>query len=182
MAAYIRLGIVEKFNVTRTVLAKFRQQNCQICGGLLKNEAALTNKRTFVTRRHVDLELLKYRPSLTVLLANGQRLTASDVSAFHLTRLYSTKPPGDSGEGEDGVKDKDPIASGEDGGDDSGSASKKDNIVYDEPVVSATPPMGMALTKLTVPEEWPQVPIIAIKRNPVFPRFIKLIEVRSKFT
>ena len=29
----------------------------------------------------------------------------------------------------------------------------------------------------TVPEVWPNVPVIAINRNPVFPRFIKIIEV-----
>ncbi|XP_024081495.1 lon protease homolog, mitochondrial-like isoform X1 [Cimex lectularius] len=30
---------------------------------------------------------------------------------------------------------------------------------------------------VVVPEVWPQVPLIAINRNPVFPRFIKLIEI-----
>lgn len=30
---------------------------------------------------------------------------------------------------------------------------------------------------MTVPEIWPNVPVIAINRNPVFPRFIKIIEV-----
>ncbi|XP_041980919.1 lon protease homolog, mitochondrial [Aricia agestis] len=32
---------------------------------------------------------------------------------------------------------------------------------------------------VAVPEVWPQVPVIAINRNPVFPRFIKLIEVSN---
>ena len=40
---------------------------------------------------------------------------------------------------------------------------------------------GPVLTHLpaamTVPEIWPQVPVIAIARHPVFPRFIKIIEV-----
>lgn len=31
---------------------------------------------------------------------------------------------------------------------------------------------------MTVPEYWPNLPVIAINRNPVFPRFIKIIEVR----
>ncbi len=31
---------------------------------------------------------------------------------------------------------------------------------------------------MTVPENWPSVPVIAINRNPVFPRFIKIIEVK----
>lgn len=29
----------------------------------------------------------------------------------------------------------------------------------------------------TVPEEWPMLPLIATGRNPVFPRFIKIIEI-----
>ncbi|XP_046441965.1 lon protease homolog, mitochondrial-like isoform X2 [Daphnia pulex] len=33
---------------------------------------------------------------------------------------------------------------------------------------------------MTVPETWPNVPVIAINRNPVFPRFIKIIEVTDK--
>nr|XP_045612874.1 lon protease homolog, mitochondrial-like isoform X1 [Procambarus clarkii] len=33
---------------------------------------------------------------------------------------------------------------------------------------------------MMVPEVWPSVPVIAISRNPVFPRFIKIIEVGDK--
>ncbi|XP_021941015.1 lon protease homolog, mitochondrial-like isoform X2 [Zootermopsis nevadensis] len=32
---------------------------------------------------------------------------------------------------------------------------------------------------VAVPEVWPQLPLIAINRNPVFPRFIKLIEITN---
>lgn len=34
-----------------------------------------------------------------------------------------------------------------------------------------------ALTSFTVPDLWPQVPVIAVRRQPVFPKFIKIIEV-----
>lgn len=44
--------------------------------------------------------------------------------------------------------------------------------VKETPLFSSTLPATVA-----VPEVWPQVPVIAINRNPVFPRFIKLIEV-----
>lgn len=44
------------------------------------------------------------------------------------------------------------------------------------PVTSTTLPAPVA-----VPEVWPQLPVIAINRNPVFPRFIKLIEVCIEF-
>jgi Lon-like ATP-dependent protease len=37
-----------------------------------------------------------------------------------------------------------------------------------------------ALAPMTVPEVWPQVPVIAINRNPVFPRFIKIIEISNQ--
>lgn len=33
---------------------------------------------------------------------------------------------------------------------------------------------------MVVPEIWPNVPVIAINRNPVFPRFIKIIEISDK--
>ncbi|GAB1607388.1 lon protease homolog, mitochondrial-like [Argonauta hians] len=39
---------------------------------------------------------------------------------------------------------------------------------------------GMALTTLSVPDVFPKVPIIAVTRNPVFPRFVKMIEVTNK--
>lgn len=32
---------------------------------------------------------------------------------------------------------------------------------------------------MTVPEHWPNLPVIAINRNPVFPRFIKIIEITN---
>ncbi|KAK6468251.1 lon protease-like protein [Huso huso] len=37
-----------------------------------------------------------------------------------------------------------------------------------------------ALTTMLVPEVFPNVPLIAVTRNPVFPRFIKIIEVKNK--
>lgn len=46
----------------------------------------------------------------------------------------------------------------------------------DEPPQQTTLPASVV-----VPEVWPQVPLIAVNRNPVFPRFIKLIEVKFKF-
>lgn len=41
-------------------------------------------------------------------------------------------------------------------------------------------PVMTALTPLMVPEHFPNVPLIAVTRNPVFPRFIKIIEVRGR--
>ncbi|KAF4097372.1 lon protease homolog, mitochondrial [Onychostoma macrolepis] len=42
------------------------------------------------------------------------------------------------------------------------------------------PPQMTALTTMLVPEVFPNVPLVAVNRNPVFPRFIKIIEVKNK--
>jgi len=63
--------------------------------------------------------------------------------------------------------------------------NKKDNDDPVEDVASSEakteedglPPPGGALTSMSIPEVWPQVPVIAISRNPVFPRFIKIVEL-----
>uniref|UniRef100_A0A8C5XMX0 Lon protease homolog, mitochondrial n=1 Tax=Microcebus murinus TaxID=30608 RepID=A0A8C5XMX0_MICMU len=41
-------------------------------------------------------------------------------------------------------------------------------------------PVMTALTPMTIPDVFPHLPLIAITRNPVFPRFIKIIEVKNK--
>lgn len=65
--------------------------------------------------------------------------------------------------------------SGEDGGDSAGSGGEESGgdggAPYSEPQMTA-------LTPMMVPEVFPNVPLIAVSRNPVFPRFIKIIEVR----
>ncbi|XP_004865736.3 LOW QUALITY PROTEIN: lon protease homolog, mitochondrial [Heterocephalus glaber] len=41
-------------------------------------------------------------------------------------------------------------------------------------------PVVTALTPMTIPDVFPHLPLIAITRNPVFPRFIKIVEVKNK--
>ncbi|KAF5911628.1 hypothetical protein HPG69_008227 [Diceros bicornis minor] len=41
-------------------------------------------------------------------------------------------------------------------------------------------PVITALTPMTIPDVFPHLPLIAVSRNPVFPRFIKIIEVKNK--
>ncbi|XP_059062035.1 lon protease homolog, mitochondrial-like [Achroia grisella] len=65
------------------------------------------------------------------------------------TRFYSTGNKNDPPEGDPESKDETPLFSSQ---------------------LPAT---------VAVPEVWPQVPVIAINRNPVFPRFIKLIEISN---
>lgn len=64
--------------------------------------------------------------------------------------------------------------SGEDGGDSAGSGGEESGGDGGVPYGSQM----TALTPMMVPEVFPNVPLIAVSRNPVFPRFIKIIEVR----
>ncbi|KAK7889141.1 hypothetical protein WMY93_024701 [Mugilogobius chulae] len=66
--------------------------------------------------------------------------------------------------GEDGA------SSGAPGGEESGGEG--DGGGYSGPHMTA-------LTPMMVPEVFPNVPLIAVSRNPVFPRFIKIIEVKN---
>nr|XP_020512747.2 lon protease homolog, mitochondrial-like [Labrus bergylta] len=67
--------------------------------------------------------------------------------------------------------------SGEDGGDSAGSGGEESGgdggVPYNGPQMTA-------LTTMLVPEVFPNVPLIAVSRNPVFPRFIKIIEVKNR--
>ncbi|XP_022625790.1 lon protease homolog, mitochondrial isoform X1 [Seriola dumerili] len=67
--------------------------------------------------------------------------------------------------------------SGEDGGDSAGSGGEESGGDGGVPYSGA---QMTALTPMMVPEVFPNVPMIAVSRNPVFPRFIKIIEVKNK--
>ncbi|XP_063776157.1 lon protease homolog, mitochondrial [Pseudophryne corroboree] len=72
--------------------------------------------------------------------------------------------------GDDGAQSG--AAGGEDEGGSGEGGGGVGEAVYEAPVVTA-------LTPLTVPEVFPNVPVIPVSRNPVFPRFVKIIEVKN---
>ena len=69
--------------------------------------------------------------------------------------------------------------SGDNGGESSGSGGEESggdgSMPYNEAQMTA-------LTPMMVPDVFPNVPLIAVSRNPVFPRFIKIIEVGMAFS
>jgi len=68
---------------------------------------------------------------------------------------------------------------GGDEGEGAGSEDGGDSPVPDVTVGGDLPPSMVALSPMTVPEVWPRVPVIAVRRHPLFPRFIKMIEVTT---
>nr|XP_033810540.1 lon protease homolog, mitochondrial isoform X1 [Geotrypetes seraphini] len=69
-----------------------------------------------------------------------------------------------------------------DGDDSAGSAGESGGEEGGENADGTTtpPPTTTALAPLLVPEVFPNLPLIAVSRNPVFPRFIKIIEVENE--
>lgn len=81
---------------------------------------------------------------------------------------FSTGPPRWQQRSSGGLPGGDSVeGGGEDGGGSGGGGADS----------GGTGPVITALTPLLVPEHFPNVPLIAVTRNPVFPRFIKIIEV-----
>jgi len=67
-----------------------------------------------------------------------------------------------------------------DGNDDGDGGDKKDDgaevVVEDKEGAKVDPSLG-ALAQVVVPDVFPEVPLLPIHRNPVFPRFVKMMEV-----
>jgi hypothetical protein len=104
----------------------------------------------------------------------------SSIRYFHNTRFMLEKD--DSGKKDDDKNDNS-NSSGSDGGDD----GNHNNKLNDEPnplndgTGSALPlPSLVALAPIQIPDSFPKVPIVAISRNPLFPNFIKMLEITDK--
>ncbi|CAB4003333.1 lon protease homolog, mitochondrial-like, partial [Paramuricea clavata] len=67
-------------------------------------------------------------------------------------------------------------SSGDDGGDDDG----EDVIIEDRVGDTSADPEYGALAPVMVPEVFPRVPLLCVHRNPVFPRFVKMLEITDK--
>ncbi|XP_066504116.1 lon protease homolog, mitochondrial [Hoplias malabaricus] len=94
-----------------------------------------------------------------------------DASAHGCRRFVTGNSCRDSGSGVGALSGDDEPESGDAGSDDAGGEGSGGG--------NGAPQMT-ALTPMIVPEVFPNVPLIAVNRNPVFPRFIKIIEVKNK--
>ena len=67
-----------------------------------------------------------------------------------------------------------------DGNDDGDGDDGEDVIIEDKIGEMGVNPENGALAPVMVPEVFPRVPLLCVQRNPVFPRFVKMLEVRAK--
>ena len=79
------------------------------------------------------------------------------------TQVYSSSSVGD--EGDEEGEEKKPVDEQESDGD--------ENLGLLAPVVKQ-----YAIAPVSIPDRFPEVPVLPITRNPIFPRFVKMLEVR----
>ncbi|XP_069623965.1 lon protease homolog, mitochondrial isoform X2 [Ranitomeya imitator] len=93
---------------------------------------------------------------------SGTAISAGSAPGLQAVLCRAVHSYGDRGSG---------AFSGDDGGS-SGEDGGAEEAAYGAPVVTA-------LTPLLVPDVFPNVPVIPVSRNPVFPRFVKILEVKN---
>lgn len=125
-----------------------------LCRGTVDTIASLTGPA-----RMTDL---RKWARITGVLPPGRGNVGPGLFMNHDQRRYLFGNRGNGLPGEDGAEGSSPNDD-EPGGDGAESGSASPHIT--------------ALTTMMVPEVFPNVPLIAVTRNPVFPRFIKIIEV-----
>nr|XP_002131849.1 lon protease homolog, mitochondrial isoform X2 [Ciona intestinalis] len=97
---------------------------------------------------------------------------------FNLTRSFANFSSSSSGNNEDDGKEDDddkPVTNENNEQEVEQEENKRPEVIYSGLGNSNS----VALSALTVPDNFPNVPIIAVNRNPVFPKFIKMIEIKD---
>ncbi|KAJ7365796.1 Lon protease mitochondrial [Desmophyllum pertusum] len=92
------------------------------------------------------------------------------------TKSQSSNNQNSSGQSSEG-------ASGN-GNDDGDGGDKKDDgtevVIEDKSAGAKVDPSLGALAQVVVPDVFPEVPLLPVHRNPVFPRFVKMMEISDK--
>jgi len=94
-----------------------------------------------------------------------------------LPRGFKRKARGAASKGNGNNQNED----GGDGGNGEGPPKGSlEHVVIDQAGSAPFGPGGGALAQIGVPDKFPTVPVLPVYRNPVFPKFVKLIEVTDK--
>ena len=135
-----------------------------------------TSLRNFIRRKHCTRDNAEGRCVVKPVRFDSSSSSLAPARTTGVTQLFShrlrqsqTKVPFrclSSGPNDDAA-----AAAGGSGEDDGGED-------VTPPPDTPTPTDGSALAPVTVPDYFPFVPVIAVKRAPLFPKFMKQIDVR----
>jgi hypothetical protein len=125
-------------------------------------------------RNTAAVSLLSVRNDINGCARLMDLLSANGRVMQHTRNLQQVRAFSTAGSGSSGSDDGWPSSSSNENSD--GSSGDEGAGVPVGGESDLTPPL-VALSPMTVPEVWPRVPVIAVRRHPLFPRFIKMIEV-----
>lgn len=135
---------------------------------LLAQHSSTTSARQQLTRRHLLNNSIKYYSRCLI----------------HTSRVFLFKDNNsnndDSSSNRSDDQGSDQAPPGSSGGGGGGGASDPPGGGGDGPGSSLPIPSLVALAPLQIPDFLPRVPVIAINRNPLFPFFIKMLEINDK--
>ena len=181
-------------HVLQTTLAPYRIDGCKFNNSFVSKRLSASRcgvhpRLPLPTVRGRTAGVLSPRPLCTVSgsafrLLPAEKLGRVPVSATPLmtqsSRNWGQVRAFSSGSGDDFSSSSSSSSDGDDG--EGGGGSDDGSPVPDVTVGGDLPPSVVALSPMTVPEVWPRVPVIAVRRHPLFPRFIKMIEVLMGYT
>ncbi|XP_069833983.1 lon protease homolog, mitochondrial [Dendropsophus ebraccatus] len=155
MAAFVRLWTGSRW------LGRYRAAGL---GAARKGEQCAGGEQRRVLRHYTDIASYRTLRCLHAAVPASHMPPAAFCRSAH---SFGNRGSG-AFSGDDGAQSS---AGGEDEGGNSGEEGAGAEA-YGAPIVTA-------LTPLVVPEVFPNVPVIPVSRNPVFPRFVKIIEVKN---
>jgi hypothetical protein len=132
-----------------------------------QNRPNESNLNIVLSHKHLKQASLYKQPFNNSIIYSA----SSQIRYFHNSRYVAQKDDNSSssssGDGNDGNDNKN----------DGGSNPHEDVASFNDPNAPNLPPL-LALAPIQIPENFPKVPLVAIPRNPLFPNFIKMLEVR----
>ncbi|KAL4608015.1 lon protease, mitochondrial-like [Arapaima gigas] len=127
-------------------------------------------QRPYLARSVLTVRQPQWNRRLATVLSAAPG-SSEGTAAVQARRFFGNRGSGYSG-------DDAPESGAGDGGQEAGDGAEGPDGAERDAHFGA--PQMSALTPLVVPEVFPHVPLIAVSRNPVFPRFIKIIEVKNR--
>ena len=167
--------------------ANVNNQNCNHISTNKTNIHTHNESRTHLRREHL-LHATTIHPNARFLSTQTRQFSIWNWNGNN----DGFSPPGDNSSGSNGDNngnDDSSVGGGEgnggassgNGGNGGASSGGNGGDGSSNPLPPAGgPPRMMSLTSITVPEIFTPIPVIAVNRSPVFPKFIKILEVSMK--
>lgn len=167
--------------ISKTLLFGASSKSCRLKGTQLQS---LRNVSTRVVKSTDEIGLL-HKKMMQCRFNEIYRSCSTQATHNDRSDVIKVYPRQNRGNGNDGKQGSVKSANGnapEDGNGsrDDGGSKKDPEVIIDSSATDQPNINNMALAQIGVPDNFPEVPILPVLRNPIFPKFVKLIEISDK--